>query len=87
MGYVDPLKDSILVQLELKGLPSVVEVKKSKRGKKSGLGLAQNKIVEVELAQDKTALRTRKGDTGSVLWMARCVVYMRLHKARLTLFP
>ncbi|KDQ50695.1 hypothetical protein JAAARDRAFT_41777 [Jaapia argillacea MUCL 33604] len=26
--------------------------------------------VEIELAQDKTALRSRKGDTGSVLWKA-----------------
>jgi len=29
-----------------------------------------DKIVEIELFQDKTALRTRKGDTGSVLWKA-----------------
>ena len=27
--------------------------------------------IEVEIAQDKTALRSRKGDTGSVLWHAR----------------
>jgi protein N-lysine methyltransferase METTL21D len=29
-------------------------------------------VVEVELAQDPTALRSRKGDTGSVLWRLRC---------------
>ncbi|KAG6827206.1 hypothetical protein H0H92_012790 [Tricholoma furcatifolium] len=29
-----------------------------------------DKIVEIELYQDKTALRSRKGDTGSVLWKA-----------------
>ena len=27
--------------------------------------------VEIEIAQDKTALRSRKGDTGSVVWRAR----------------
>ena len=27
--------------------------------------------IEVEIVQDKTALRSRKGDTGSVLWHAR----------------
>lgn len=27
--------------------------------------------IEVEIMQDKTALRSRKGDTGSVLWHAR----------------
>ena len=27
--------------------------------------------LEVEIFQDKTALRSRKGDTGSVLWHAR----------------
>lgn len=31
------------------------------------------KIIEIELFQDKTALRTRQGDTGSVLWRIRLV--------------
>jgi len=30
----------------------------------------RDKTLEVQLMQDKTALRTRKGDTGSVVWMA-----------------
>jgi hypothetical protein len=28
-------------------------------------------VIEVELAQDPTSLRSRKGDTGSVLWRVR----------------
>ena len=32
---------------------------------------AEDKVIQVQLAQDKTALRSRKGDTGSVLWRAR----------------
>lgn len=31
----------------------------------------EEKTLEIQLAQDKTALRSRKGDTGSVLWRAR----------------
>ncbi|OCH89013.1 hypothetical protein OBBRIDRAFT_794679 [Obba rivulosa] len=30
----------------------------------------EEKILEIELAQDKTSLRSRKGDTGSVVWRA-----------------
>lgn len=31
----------------------------------------QSMLIEVELAQDPTSLRSRKGDTGSVLWRVR----------------
>jgi hypothetical protein len=31
----------------------------------------------IELAQDTSSLRSRKGDTGSVLWRARCVPKIR----------
>ncbi|KAI6167395.1 hypothetical protein EDD17DRAFT_1540633 [Pisolithus thermaeus] len=32
--------------------------------------------IEIEIAQDKTALRSRRGDTGSVVWRARFVVFL-----------
>jgi protein N-lysine methyltransferase METTL21D len=45
----------------------------------------------VELAQDKTALRTRKGDTGSVLWMvsvefAKLVFQQHIYTTRSSFF-
>ncbi|KAH8111058.1 hypothetical protein DFH11DRAFT_1546983 [Phellopilus nigrolimitatus] len=34
----------------------------------------EGRILEIELQQDKTALRTKKGDTGSVLWRVSVVL-------------
>ena len=69
LGYVDSHRDVLDIKFELKD-------KKAK-------GLTVVKTVEIELFQDKTALRTRKGDTGSVLWKARfvvCASRIGLHK-------
>lgn len=68
LGHVDSRKDTLFIKLELKSsaLHSDPSVKKS-RGKR----VDSSKTLEVELAQDKTSLRSRKGDTGSVLWKAR----------------
>jgi hypothetical protein len=63
---------SITFELKSGALESDPSVKQSKRKRRNG---DITKTLEVELAQDKTALRSRKGDTGSVLWRARCVVY------------
>ena len=41
--------------------------KKRARSKRSDV----EQTLEVEILQDKTALRSRKGDTGSVVWHAR----------------
>ena len=62
LGYVDSHRDVLDIKFELH-----VKNKKPK-------GPTVVKTVEIELFQDKTALRTRKGDTGSVLWKARFVV-------------
>lgn len=35
-----------------------------------------DKTIEIDVAQDTTALRSRKGDTGSVLWHARYDSFM-----------
>lgn len=83
LGYVDSHKDTLDVRFELK--PShIVEseltilgrtgknnkpTRKSRKVKEEAV-----KVVDITLYQDKTALRSRKGDTGSVLWKARCVV-------------
>jgi protein N-lysine methyltransferase METTL21D len=69
LGYVDSRKDTLSVYFELK--PPILQSDSfSKRGKTRKNVIAE-KVLEVELAQDKTALRSRKGDTGSVLWRAR----------------
>lgn len=66
LGHVDSYKDTLSIDFELKAnvAPTDPSVKKPK-------GRLRDKTVEVILAQDKTALRSRKGDTGSVLWKAR----------------
>jgi hypothetical protein len=61
------------VRFELKYLGSAA-VERSKGARKRTVRREQDKVIEIELVQDKTALRSRKGDTGSVLWMARYVL-------------
>ncbi|KAG6900332.1 hypothetical protein C0993_012529 [Termitomyces sp. T159_Od127] len=47
------------------------KISKSQRAKKTQKPVKiMDKTVEIELFQDKTALRSRRGDTGSVLWKA-----------------
>ena len=69
LGHVDSRKDTLSITFELKSpvLESDTTAKQSKfKRRQKG-----DKTLEIELAQDKTALRSRKGDTGSVLWIAR----------------
>ena len=51
--------------------PSVKGRKRAKK-KKSNV---ETQTIEIQLFQDKTALRSRKGDTGSVVWKARCILF------------
>ena len=69
LGHVNSRKDTLSITFELKShaLEYDPAVKKSKIRQQS----RDNKTLAFELAQDTTALRSRKGDTGSVLWMAR----------------
>ncbi|EGO20753.1 hypothetical protein SERLADRAFT_351804, partial [Serpula lacrymans var. lacrymans S7.9] len=85
LGHVDSRQDTLSVKFELVAplqpdnslsltsgpvtTPPAKKVK-GKRRKSRDNAQAQLKTIEVELVQDKTALRTRKGDTGSVLWRA-----------------
>ncbi|KAH7913820.1 putative methyltransferase-domain-containing protein [Hygrophoropsis aurantiaca] len=78
LGQVDSRKDTLLIQFELK--PPAVQsdpqperskaTKRKTKTKTKTLFNASTKTIEVDLFQDKTALRSRKGDTGSVLWRA-----------------
>ncbi|KAJ7668343.1 putative methyltransferase-domain-containing protein [Mycena rosella] len=70
LGYLDSRSDTLTLSFELKP-PSwaTSAVTKSKR-KSATARPIQEKTVEIQLAQDKTALRSRTGDTGSVVWKA-----------------
>ncbi|CAK5267627.1 unnamed protein product [Mycena citricolor] len=65
LGYLDSNTDTLTLAFNLTtpDLPSDVKKKRRK-------GALREKTVEVELAQDKTSLRSRTGDTGSVVWKA-----------------
>ncbi|KAF5383563.1 hypothetical protein D9615_003760 [Tricholomella constricta] len=73
LGHVDSRKDTMTIAFELKAPASASDLNahKSQRNRKARkISKDLDKTVQIELAQDKTALRTRKGDTGSVLWKA-----------------
>lgn len=79
LGHVDSRKDTLSIQFELTApsqpTPPASGSKSASRSRK-GKSARQTRsdetphVIEIELAQDKTALRSRKGDTGSVLWRA-----------------
>lgn len=75
LGYVDSHKDTLEIKFELKNVlpsPPVAAPARNRRHHKSNKpATTSEKTVEIELIQDKTALHSRKGDTGSVLWKAR----------------
>ncbi|KAG6907135.1 hypothetical protein DXG01_010354 [Tephrocybe rancida] len=88
LGHVDSRKDIIMITFELKApsQPSTTDSKvtRSQRARKSQKpAKVTDKTVQVELHQDKTALRSRKGDTGSVVWKASTdfaqVILQQLH--------
>jgi hypothetical protein len=49
---------------------------KHKNGSRMAMQRVPDKTIEIDVAQDTTALRSRKGDTGSVLWHARYDSFM-----------
>ncbi|EEB94427.1 hypothetical protein MPER_06761, partial [Moniliophthora perniciosa FA553] len=73
LGHIDSHKDVLTVKFELEP-PTLPQdhlgTKDRKRQKKRGKSDHGPVEVEVQIAQDKTALMSRKGDTGSVLWHA-----------------
>ena len=86
LGHIDSHEDTLTVTLKL-GQPKTESRQedeslassppparnKSRRHAKSKGKMAKldDETFDVEIVQDKTALRSRKGDTGSVLWRAR----------------
>jgi len=87
LGFVDARKPTINVRFELKDSESEVSrqptpsKKQSRRRKRSKSTESESVVFEVELSQDTTALRSRKGDTGSVLWrLSVCFAQMVLQQ-------
>lgn len=64
IGSFDARKDEILLSLDVRPQHQRFRESSSPRDERS-------ETVEVRLAQDITALRSRLGDTGSVIWRAR----------------
>ncbi|KAF8343495.1 putative methyltransferase-domain-containing protein [Amanita rubescens] len=70
LGYVDSRKDVLDINFDIT-LPSNDSPDRSKtRSGRRKIQVNESKTITVTLAQDKTALRSRKGDTGSILWKA-----------------
>ncbi|KAH9851456.1 putative methyltransferase-domain-containing protein [Lenzites betulinus] len=92
LGHIDSHEDVLTVTLNLgaaeDGAEETNTSKRSTRGAHGKKARSKREPVEqtleVEIVQDKTALRSRKGDTGSVLWHASVdfaeVVLRQLHR-------
>ncbi|KAF9514481.1 hypothetical protein BS47DRAFT_1381978 [Hydnum rufescens UP504] len=63
LGSVDPRHDDISLSLE-------IAPQRSPNSSFKKPPEQESKVIDVLLAQDTTSLRSRKGDTGSVLWRA-----------------
>ncbi|KAJ3560597.1 hypothetical protein NP233_g10731 [Leucocoprinus birnbaumii] len=76
LGHVDSRRDILPLTIELEGgeipndIPKSDEKKRAKHKNRTRTRRIADKTVEVNVAQDTTALRSRKGDTGSVMWHA-----------------
>ncbi|KIK20809.1 hypothetical protein PISMIDRAFT_656097 [Pisolithus microcarpus 441] len=93
LGHVDSRKDILTINIGLSEdatetskdkQPCVAPKQKRPKEKKSI-------DIEIEIAQDKTALRSRKGDTGSVVWRAsvdfcRAVLHQHFFPSRSAVF-
>ncbi|TFK52008.1 hypothetical protein OE88DRAFT_1629145 [Heliocybe sulcata] len=78
LGQVDSRKDTLTVTFELKAPSNAHDEPPTKRPRKYKTKIATETNIEVELSQDTTSLRSRSGDTGSVLWQARRVTGIAL---------
>jgi hypothetical protein len=79
LGFIDSREDTLTVCLEREAtqptsdiIPGKGRSKRSRKVQHKSASPAM-KVAEIELAQDKTALRPLKSDTGGVLWQARRV--------------
>ncbi|KAF8552735.1 hypothetical protein OG21DRAFT_1465295 [Imleria badia] len=73
LGHLDSRKDTLNIQFELRP-PSALSpprpTQKPKHSRKKASKESATREIEIEIAQDPTALRSRQGDTGSVVWRA-----------------
>ncbi|KAF8892122.1 putative methyltransferase-domain-containing protein [Infundibulicybe gibba] len=65
LGHLDSRTDKMIISFELPDSSAQTNL-----GRKQKKPKPRYETLEITLAQDKTALRTRKGDTGSVVWKA-----------------
>ncbi|KAM5543188.1 hypothetical protein V8D89_003062 [Ganoderma adspersum] len=100
LGHIDSHEDVLTISLnigrpaeeqtgkadDIPAPPSNLKHKHRRASKRKVQGKRHDEIetIEVEIVQDKTALRSRKGDTGSVLWHASVdfaeVILRQLHR-------
>lgn len=74
LGYVDSRSPVLNVKIELDlpaDKPPSHNRNNRRRGSEGTKARKRDMTIEIELAQDPTSLRSRKGDTGSVLWRVR----------------
>jgi hypothetical protein len=88
LGFLDAATDLLPVRLEIAPRHGQHATDASSSTRPTGRNRARRKgrkeekrnvVLEWELWQDKTALRSRAGDTGSVLWRARCALPQHAH--------
>lgn len=84
LGHVDSTKDVLSITFEVANSSGSdlrpleqTSVKGRGRRKKGKTPTQVAQTIEIQLLQDKTSLRSRKGDTGSVVWKARYLFQTR----------
>lgn len=80
LGFIDSRQDTLSIKFELaapirhESSTGTSENKRSfqpRKARQQKKEINLTKVIEIGIFQDKTALRSRKGDTGSVVWRAR----------------
>lgn len=79
LGFIDSRQDTLSIKFELaapirhESSTGTSENKRSfqpRKARQQKKEINLTKVIEIGIFQDKTALRSRKGDTGSVVWRA-----------------
>lgn len=74
LGHIDSREDTLTISLKMgRALTrDTTSPSKARAAKRKTHNQEEDvQTLDVQIFQDKTALRSRKGDTGSVLWHAR----------------
>ncbi|KAH0836419.1 hypothetical protein J3R83DRAFT_8021 [Lanmaoa asiatica] len=96
LGHLDSRKDTLTIQFELRSpsspAPSLPQpTKRPRHPRKKAPEDSLTRVVEIEITQDPTALRSRNGDTGSVVWrasteLAKAVLQQHFFPPKLPIF-